>query len=385
MRSFFFIIAAAAFLSGCGSLPAVGPTTSDVLDRGLVAETRRYEVVDVSGAVTSLLAMRAPDSLLSRFGDYRPPVESRIGVGDSVSVTVWEAAAGGLFSAPLLSERFSTGSKSATLPEQAVGRDGSISVPYGGRVRVVGQSVAEVQHSIEKALEGKAIQPQVLVNVVRPVSHSVTVTGEVAQGARVPLSVRGDRLMDVIAAAGGLRAPVNETFVQLSRGSRTARVALARVVRDPRENIFLRPDDVVTLVREPQTFVAYGATGRNAEIPFDADGIMLSQAIAKAGGLLDQRADPTGVFILRYEPHAVARTLTPGSPLLQEGAPVPMVYRLNLRDPNGLFLAQKFPIFARDTIYVSNAPFTEAEKAFYALGLLTGPMGTAATLYGVTK
>ena len=173
---------------------------------------------------------------------------------------------------------------SATDPEQVVGRDGAITVPYAGRVHVAGRTTRAVQGDIETALQGKAIQPQVLVNVTHSISNTVSVGGEVAAGARIPLSVKGDRLLDVIAAAGGVRAPVNETYVELSRGATTSRVPLSRVIANPKENIYLQPNDVVTLVRDPQTFIAYGATGRNAEIPFEADGINLAQALAKAGG-----------------------------------------------------------------------------------------------------
>jgi polysaccharide biosynthesis/export protein len=63
----------------------------------------------------------------------------------------------------------------------------------------------------------------------------------------------------------------------------------------------------LTLIRDPQTFVANGATGRNAEIPFDAECISLSQALAKAEGLLDFRADPAGVFVFRFDAGATAR------------------------------------------------------------------------------
>jgi polysaccharide export outer membrane protein len=260
-------------LAGCSSVPTSGPSASDVVQQSSAELTQKYEFVDIDASVVEKLRLRPPDSLLAHFGDYRQSVEPLIGVGDTVSVTIWEASAGGLFSGPLVADKFTTGSNSATIPEQTVGRDGSISVPYAGRVRVVGHTTQDVQRVIEKALEGKAIQPQVLLNVTHSVSNTVTVTGEVANGARVPLSVRGDRLLDVIAVAGGVRAPVNETYVELSRGSTSVRVALSRVIADPREDIYMRPNDVLTLIRDPQTFIAYGATGRNAEIPFDAEGI----------------------------------------------------------------------------------------------------------------
>jgi polysaccharide export outer membrane protein len=368
-------------LAGCSAIPNAGPSAGDVQQRASSDSLQRYEFVDLTSEVAALLDQRAPPSLFAHFGDYRATGEPRIGIGDSVSVTIWEASAGGLFSAPMI-DKVSTGSNSATIPEQVVGRDGAITVPYAGRVPVAGRTTRDVQSVVEKALEGKAIQPQVLINVTHAVSNSVSVGGEVTAGARVPLSVKGDRLLDVVAAAGGVRAPVNETFVELSRGNKTTRVALARIIADPRENIYLRPNDVLTLVRDPQTFIAYGATGRNAEIPFDADGISLAQALSKAGGLLDERSDPQGVFVFRYEPESVARELDPASPLVGHGRLTPVVYRLNLRDPNSLFVEQKFRIMNRDIVYVSNAPLTEVYKVMQIFNTAAGSVGTAAVVAG---
>jgi polysaccharide export outer membrane protein len=370
-------------LAACSSVSGSGPSADDVVQGAVTAEVPRYELVDIDSRVVEILRNRGPESFLSHFGDYRPSIEPQIGVGDTVSVTIWEAGSGGLFSAPLVSDRFSTGANSATIPDQIVGRDGSITVPYAGRILVAGHTTRAVQLVIEHALEGKAIQPQVLVNVTHSVSNTVTVTGEVANGARVPLSVKGDRVMDIIAAAGGIRAPVNETYVQLSRGDVTARVAMTRVSSDPKENIPMRPNDVLTLIRDPQTFIAYGATGRNAEIPFDAEGISLPQALAKAGGLLDSRSDPAGVFIFRYEPEDVVRTLRPNSPLMEHGFSTPVVYRLNLREPGSLFVAQNFHIINRDLLYVSNAPITDIQKVVEIFALVSTPAitGIAACAY----
>ncbi|ACA14895.1 polysaccharide export protein [Methylobacterium sp. 4-46] len=402
-------VAGAVLLSGCSNfLPAAGPTASAVTegadiatDQGLLA---RYEIIDVDAAVVEALRGRPLDSLLASFGDRRAAVAPVIGIGDAVTVTIWEAGTGGLFSGPVLADRFSAGSKASTIPEQIVGRDGSISVPYAGRIQVAGKRVQEVQGQIEQELAGKAIQPQVLVTVTSPLSSSVTVIGEAASagggarlsaaalrgpvssigGGRVPLSERGDRLLDVIAAAGGVSAPVNETFVRLSRGPTTATVPLLSVVSNPRENIFLRPGDTVTLVRDPQTFLAIGALGTQSEIPFSADGITLAQALTKARGLSDFQADPAGVFVFRFEPASVVRRLRPGSPLL--GSPqVPVVYRINMRDPNSLFVSQAFRMRNRDLVYVSNAPFTEVQKVLGAFSTVTAPVAAGASIYTVTR
>jgi len=325
-----------------------------------------------------LLNRRTRESFAARFIDHRPSAEPVIGIGDSVSVTIWEASAGGLFSAPAISEKFSSGANSATIPEQIVGRDGAITVPYAGRVQVAGHTTRAVQSVIEKALVGKAIQPQVLVNVVHPISNSVTVGGEAVGSARIPLSVRGDRLLDVIASAGGVKVPVNEAYVELARGSAVARVPLTRVIADPRENIFMQANDVLTLVRDPQTFLAVGATGVNAQIPFNADGITLAEALVKAGGLQDQRSDPQGVFIFRYENPSIAHELIPQ--LAVRGPEVPIVYRLDLRNPNSLFIEQKFRMANHDLVYVSNAPLVEVEKVIGIFNSVLTPASQASSV-----
>ena len=126
-----------SLLAGCSNLPSAGPTATQIVQTAHDA-SGRPEVVSITPAVNAVLSRRRADSLLKSFGDYRPSIDPQIGVGDTLSITIWEAAAGGLFSSALVTDRFSTGSKSATIPDQVVGRDGSITVPYAGRIRVIG-------------------------------------------------------------------------------------------------------------------------------------------------------------------------------------------------------------------------------------------------------
>ncbi|ACB81809.1 polysaccharide export protein [Methylorubrum populi] len=388
MRALATALVIASAVSGCSILPAAGPTTSAIESGADVATAEglfaRYEIIDVTPAIVEALRTRPLDSLLVTFGDNRPALEPVIGVGDYVAVQVWEAGSGGLFSGPLVADRFSAGSKSALIPEQVVGPDGGITVPYAGRIKVVGRRTQDVQALIETELAGKAIQPQVLVSVTKPVSQSATVTGEGAMGMRVPLSGRGDRLLDVIAQAGGVRTPVAETFVRLSRGNRTVTVPMSTVVANPRENIFVRPSDTLTLVRDPQTFLSVGALGSTTEVPFSADGLTLSQALARAAGLREAQADPAGVFVFRYEPSAVVRRLRPNSPLLASPQ-VPVVYRVNLRDAQGLFLTQSFRMRNRDLVYVSSSPFAELGKVLGVFSTVTAPVAAGASVYSVAR
>ncbi|MCJ2044886.1 polysaccharide biosynthesis/export family protein, partial [Methylobacterium sp. J-078] len=150
MRALPLALCTALAVSGCSSiLPAAGPTTSAVVEGADVSTSEgtfaRYEIVDLSAATVEALRGRALDSLLASFGDKRPALEPVIGVGDFVAVSVWEAGSGGLFSGPLVADRFSAGSKSALIPEQVVPRDGAITVPYAGRIQVAGRRPQDVQ------------------------------------------------------------------------------------------------------------------------------------------------------------------------------------------------------------------------------------------------
>jgi polysaccharide export outer membrane protein len=280
----------------------------------------------------------------------------------------------------------------------------------------------EVQQAIEARLAEKALGPQVLVIVNKSAANAVTVlltgSGEVrsvelgetsienlignlsnpvglpaavatgagvspnpiqaapAAGARVPLSPGGDRLLQLIAAAGGAKAPVHETFVRLSRGGVTATIPLEQLVSDPAEDLYAQPGDVVTLLRVPQTFSVFGATGRNAKIAFDARNITLGEALAKSQGLRDDLAKPEGVFLFRYEPNSVLQALDQPIASGAGGGVSPVVYRFDLRDGKTYSLVQEFPVYDKDVIFVADAPAAQIYKFFTALNQVTGPIVT---------
>ena len=335
----------------------------------------RFDLVDIDENVVRALSAAPQESFQSRFKKYGKPPEPTIGVGDILSVSIWEAAGGGLFGASP-TDHVSAGSRSVTIPEQVVGQDGGISVPYAGRVPAGGLRPIQVQREIEDRLAGKAIEPQAIVVIAKSLTNTATVTGEVIGGARVPLSLKGDRLLDLVASAGGARAPVYETFVRLSRDGITATIPMEALVSNPAENIYAQPGDVLTLVRLPQSFTAFGATGTNMQVNFTAPRMTLVEALAKSGGLQDQRSDPGGVFLFRYEPPPVINAL--GRPQLGTGpeGTTPTVFRLDLSDARSYFFAERFPIHDKDIIYVANADLNELQKFFTLLNTLTGPVIT---------
>jgi len=367
-----------ASLIGCSGLPSAGPTTTEVLGQAEKNGQPRFNLIEVDNRVVDALATRRVVGLSSVFARYTKPPSPTIGVGDSVSVSIWQST--GVGTGLLGGALSGTGTTSlekngaVVVPEQVVGSDGAISVPYAGRARAVGRTPLQVQQTIEQLLAEHALQPQVIVTVTKSVSGMVTVSGDVVNGGRMPLSVRGERLLDVIAAAGGAKFPLYETFVRLSRRGTTVSISMDKLVSSPRENIYVWPDDVITLVRIPQTFLAFGATLNNTQVPFGASQITLAQAIAKAGGLLDIRADPAGVFLFRFEPQSVMATLKPGPAVTTADGTSRVLYHLNLQDVDGYFLASRFPVQNDDIIYVANASTGQLSKFLTLVGSVTQPV-----------
>ncbi len=354
-------------LAACSTiLPGSGPTSDEIVTSGMVSGSRWFELFDVDASTLEQLKRR-PSARLSKFADGQGPQEPLIGVGDVIKVTIWEAAPGGLFTSQV-NLSMGAGSQSVTIPDQVVTQEGTISVPFVGAPKVQGQTVRAVEKMLRRSLTGKAMDPQVLVTVVRSSSSAVTVTGDAIGGAQLPLGPNGFRILDAVAAVGGIKSPVNETFVGLSRAGRQEEVPFAVLLNDPNENVFLRPRDVLSVMRKPVTFTVLGAAGRNADINFDGPSLSLAQALGKAGGFIDLRADASGVFIFRREEAKDVIAMGRSTPLTALGGPVPVIYRVDLSGANGLIAAQAFRMEPGDLVYVSNAPATEFEKFIRLIG-----------------
>lgn len=342
-------------LSSCSPLPGSGPSTSAIQSVSKEAEAP-YTLINVTQQVADYLA-RAKDKPLSvAFGNTRRSGVSSIGVGDVVSVAIWEASENGLFSG---AGRSSGGSN---LPEQLVTESGTISVPYAGEIRVAGKTPQAVKVDIEAALQRMAVEPQVLVSVVKNNSNVVTVMGEVANSGRIALLPGGSRLVEIIAMAGGPRVEAHQLAVQISRGVKTETIPMEDLISDPRENIFVQPNDVITVIRQPRNFTVFGAAISNASVQFDESSLYLNQALAKVGGLDDNRANAKGIFVYRREPVGAIRSIVANAGPVQPDGMVNVIYQIDLRDPAGFFVLKSFKVQNRDLIYIANSSLAEVRK-----------------------
>ena len=100
----------------------------------------------------------------------------------------------------------------------------------------------------------------------------------------------------------------------------------------------------MTLLYQPYSFTALGAIGKNDEVNFEATGLTLAQALGRIAGLQDARANVKGVFIFRVEdPAALDPAIRTTARTTPDGK-VPVIYRINMKEPSSLFIAQSFPI-----------------------------------------
>lgn len=354
-------------VTGCSSyprwLPSAGPGGDQVLESGdSMRSDVGIQILEVDERAARKLMAGQKKSLFSDVFAASPlVVGGAINAGDVIEVSIWEAPPAALFGAAALDPRSGPATTRVTaLPEQMIGHEGTVNVPFAGAIQVAGLSAQQVEQKIAERLKGIANKPQVLVRVIRNNSSNVTVVGEVTSSTRLSLTAKGERLLDALAAAGGVRQPVGKMTVQLTRGNTVQSLPLDTIIRDPRQNIPLQPGDVVTSLFQPLSFTVLGATGRNEEVNFEAQGISLAQALARSGGLNDARADASGVFIFRFEDVAVFDKRE-GLRMTPEGR-VPVVYRADMRNPATFLAAQNFPVRDKDLLYVSNASGAELQK-----------------------
>jgi polysaccharide export outer membrane protein len=341
---------------GCAFFPIEGPTSADVAHEK--SQTVPYALVKLTPEVVDILAAYEPKGLAGVFTDMRPSSDIKFGIGDVVGVTIFEAAAGGLF-IPL--EAGVRPGNFVALPEQVVDSNGNISIPFAGTIRAAGRTNVEVQNDIVEKIKNRAIEPQAIVTLSQQRTSLISVVGDVNTPLRfaVPATGAGDRVLDAITRAGGINGQGYEIWVMLERGKKRATVPFENLVMNPSNNIFIQPGDRIYVYRDQQKFIAFGATfegvnGGSRQFTFDAWRINLAEAVAKAGGLNDLRANPAAIFLYRREPKEVAKLLGVDVTRFQ-GDLVPVIFNVDFRDPGGYFLATRLQVRNQDVVFVANA------------------------------
>ena len=256
--------------------------------------------------------------------------------GDILSITVWDHPE---LTIPAGSDRS---------PSEAgnwVHSDGTIFYPYVGEIKVAGLKVTEIRDILREELTKYIASPQVDVTVASFRSKRVYMTGELKQPGTQPITNVPLTLLEAVSNAGGLTDTADWTKVTLTRNGETKRYSLRDLYRqgDTRENILLRPNDIIHVARNDAAKIfVLGEVGNPTSLNIGRSDITLAEALTDAGGFAQATADASGIFVLRQAAE--------GSDKIAD------VYQLHARNATALVLADQFTLQARDIVYVTAAP-----------------------------
>jgi len=360
-------LALVLLLSACATLPQVGPNQRQLL-AGSVERQGDAFVVDVDDRVARDAQIELISGFPPEFTSVQPLASDVIFPGDTIGLTVWENVESGLLG--------NAGANQTVLQEMQVDGDGFIFVPYAGRVRAAGHTPEALRRIITRKLDEQTPDPQVEVRRLAGDGSAVSLTGAVAGQGVYPIERPTRRLSGMIAAAGGLAIKPEVALVTIIRGRTRGQVWFEDLQSKPEADIALRGGDRIVVEADPRAYTVLGAAGSQARVPFESEKLNAIEALARVGGLSGGASNPRGVFVLRDEPERVARRVLQRSDVQ---GPQRMIYVLSLVEPSGLFLARDFDIRDGDTIYVTEAPFTQWSKVISALTGTLNAVGSVST------
>ena len=366
-------LALTAVLAGCSTLPRDGPSGASVNAGATTPEALgSYALVPLTYEVTERIKAVPPQffgTLALASSDQPADV---IGEGDTLAISIFDPS-GSLFGGSLGA---SSANRAATLQGGSqnfngvvVDRAGNVAVPFGGPVRVQGLTSTQAAAAIRRSLVGKVANPQVLVSVAGNVSNTVNVLGDVRQPGRAPLGVNSDRILDVIAAAGGSARTNDDLIISIQRNGETFTAPLTAVTTQFVENVRLQRGDVVNVQYKPRRISTFGALNAVTQIDMPAGPMTLTGAMSRVGGLNTNTANPRRVLVFRFERPEVAQALGISQPATPRG--VPVVYELDFNDAANVFAATNMEIMPEDVIYVPLAGAAEMRKFFEVVQSLT--------------
>jgi len=357
-------------VAGCSSLPQNAPTSREIVKASQgPSNTLDYSIVDLDAAIAAAPPPRNDTGLLKLAAFARIQAPQRADMilpGDALVVSIYEVGVS-LFGAS--TSAAVTSQPIAALPPSAAGHniavsvreDGNITLPYAGTIKADGLYPEELAERIRIRLAPVSQQPQVQVSIAQSVGNAAYVNGAVAKSGRYPLTSAHERLLDVIALAGGSAIDVNDAELHFTRRNESATLRLADLRAEDLANVQVLPGDRIEIRKQRKTVTVFGATDRVSEVPFDAPSLTLAEALARSTGPADSRANPRGVYLFRLQRDA------------QGNVEHPVIYRIDMMNPQTYFVAQVFQMQDDDVILYANSGSNLTQKFIAMINMLFGP------------
>lgn len=366
LRNLALAVSCLAVLTGC-STPRGAALQSEIL-RGQGSEEAEFQVINVTEATVKQVDHWPPTGWPGSYrwlGNSSGANSPLIASGDQISLVIWDPQSNSLIAGE--------GERSVALPNLTVSPEGTLFVPYVGDVTVRGKTPSQVRQEIEIALAPTVPSAQVQLTVAVGRLNSVDLVTGVGRAGPYPLEDRNTTILSLIAQAGGIATNLRNPLVRLIRSGQTYEIRSESLFSDGSKNILMKGGDKVFVEEDRRFFTALGAAGREELIFFDREKISAMEALSLVGGLVDARADPKGILVLRNYPESAVRNDGSGPQKPQ------IVFTIDLTNAAGLFAARAFEINPGDTILVTESPVVAASSIMGLIGSAFGLRNTVSS------
>ena len=282
--------------------------------------------------------------------------EYRVGPSDILTIIVWDHPE---LTIPAGSER------NAIQAGTVVANDGTIYYPYVGIVKVAGKTLVELRELLTNKLGDYIEDLKLEVRVAAFRSKRVYVVGEVKEPGVRNITDIPPTVLEMINLSGGFTTEADRRNVTLTRTGETRRIDLLALYEegDSSQNILLRQGDVINVWdRELNKVFVLGEVNIPGSYMMNKHRKSLAEALSDAGGVNADTSNPGQVFVVRGSREQ------------------PEIFHLDASAPDALILADRFPLLARDVVYVDTASIVRWNKVITNVSATVGILESAAQI-----
>jgi len=368
IKTIFVLLGVILLPSACGTLPGGAPVGRDIM-REAEQPDANFSIYPVTRAFLPSVAQwpkTGAYEVLPWLPRTQGPKTQIIQPGDTLSIQVWDSNENSLLTAPQ--------QRVTQLQGMKVAKDGTIFMPYLGKVSVRNMTPDRAREELQKSLETIVPSAQVQLAMEEGRNNSVDLVSGVAQPGTYPMPDRNYTVMGLISAGGGIGLNINNPQIRLARGNRIYGTSVEKLLNNPQMDTLLRGGDRVFVEEDERYFLSFGATNTESLHTFTKDEMSAMEAISVTGGLQDNAADAKGILILREYPISA---IAPGvrGPRQQR-----VVFTLDLTTAEGLFSARQFKINPQDLIIATEAQINDAVTVASLVGNFVGVFNSASRI-----